>query len=56
MSILSLKIRIQKKQGLPTDQFHLAFAGMHLEEKRILVDYNIQTQSALNEIIRLRGG
>ena len=51
-----LKIRIKEKQGIPTDQFHLVFAGMHLEESRTLADYNIQTQSTLNEIVRLRGG
>ena len=51
-----LKIRIKEKQGIPTDQFHLVFAGMHLEETRTLADYNIQTQSTLNEIVRLRGG
>jgi len=51
-----LKIWIQEREGLPTDQFHLVFAGKQLEETRTLGDYGILKESTLHEILRLRGG
>ena len=41
-SINSIKQIIQDKEGIPTDQQTLIFAGNELEDNHILSDYNIK--------------
>ena len=49
--IKNIKFKLQDKEGIPLHRQLLVFAGMQLEDRRTLSDYNIKDEETLNLIL-----
>ena len=54
-TIGTVKELIQEKEYIPCHEQRLIFFGKELENNKTLMDYNIQKESTLHMVIRLRG-
>jgi hypothetical protein len=55
-TIEELKNKIMEKEGVPVDQQRLIFGGKQLDSTKTLADYDVQEDSTLHMVLRLRGG
>ena len=55
-TVEDVKRLIQCREGIPTGQQRLLFAGSQLEDGRTLRDYEIKPKSTVSLVLRLRGG
>ena len=54
--IYTLKCKIFAKEYVPVHEQKLVFSGKVMDNDKTVTDYNIQPNSTINILLRLRGG
>lgn len=55
-TIDGVKQMIESREGIPAGEQRLIFAGRQLEGDRTVSDYDLQKESTIHLVLRLRGG
>ena len=55
-AIKNLKELISKNENIPFHELRLIFAGLQLEDNKLIKEYNIQEESTIHTVLRLVGG
>lgn len=55
-SIESVKNKLQDKEGIPPNQQRILFGGKQLDARKTISDYDIENESTMHLVLRLRGG
>jgi len=55
-TVLSIKEKFHDLEGVPVEEIRLIFSGVQLLDDRTLESYNVQSESTLFVVLRLRGG
>lgn len=55
-TVYETKVKVEEKEGCPTDQQRLIYAGEMLEDDRTLGFYRVGHETTLTLVLRLRGG
>ena len=55
-TVADVKARIEDKSGIPAKEQRLIFGGKQLQDQKTIQEYDIQAESTINLVLRLRGG
>ncbi len=55
-SVANLKLNLQEKEGVGSEQIRLIYSGRSLADEKKLTDYGIEPGSTVHMVLQLRGG